>query len=109
MLLLRTAFNTGHKCCSHLHSLRSESKRSQHTACIHNPSGCDNRNTHMICSLRDKCHRSNHSLCKWNGKCSAVSTSFTSLHDNHIHPILFIYYCFLYGCCSSDQCLICCF
>src|SRR5699024_4840182 len=102
MLLLRTTFRTCHKGCTHLHTLCSECKRSPHTACIHNPSGCDDWNAHMICGLGDKRHRANHSLFKWNGKCSAMSSSFTSLHNNHIHPVFFIHYCFFYGCCSSD-------
>src|SRR5690625_542474 len=109
MLLFRTTFGTCHKSCSHLYTLCSECEGSPHTACIHNPSGGNDRNTDVICDLWDKRHSSNHSLFKWNGKCSAVSPSFTPLHDNHIHPVFFIHYCFLYSCCSSDQCLICCF
>src|SRR5699024_8125040 len=109
MLLLRTTFRTCYKGCTHLHTLCSECEGSPHTACIHNPSGGNDGHTDVICDLRDKCHSSNHPLFKWNSKCSTVSTSFTALYDNHIHPILFVHHCFCYGCCSSDECLICCF
>src|SRR5690625_7463175 len=90
MLLFRTTFGTCHKSCSHLYTLCSECEGSPHTACIHNPSGGNDRNTDVICDLWDKRHSSNHSLFIWKGNCYALSHSFSILLAHLFQLIFFI-------------------